>query len=53
VYNTLVLYNHVTGINLSFANFHLCLIKQIFKKYHSNRTNISKVKDKNTEDEIF
>jgi len=53
VYNTFVLYNRVTERNLFFANFHLCLIKQIFKKYHSNRTNVIKVKDKNTEDEPF
>ncbi|KAK1125280.1 hypothetical protein K0M31_020471 [Melipona bicolor] len=38
VYNTFILYNYVTGRNLSFSKFHLYLIKEILLKYNSSKS---------------
>ncbi|XP_043524705.1 piggyBac transposable element-derived protein 4-like [Frieseomelitta varia] len=53
VYNTFILYNCVTGRNLSFSKFHLYLIKQILRKYSSGRTHTCKSKGKSIDNEPF
>jgi len=51
LHNTFILYNYITGRNLSFSKFHVYLMKQILKKYSSSRTYVSK--GKNTDNKPF
>lgn len=53
VYNTFILYNYVTGRNLSFSKFHLYLIKQVLQKYSSGSPHTSKSKGKSSDNEPF
>ena len=52
VYNTFILYNYVTGRNLTFHQFHLNLIKQILRKYLDG-INGYKLRGRDTNNEPF